>query len=147
MARILMVDDDPDFQDMIALVLESAGHTVQRAFDGRQALRLLPEWRPELVILDVMMTTDTEGLEVARTIRGQAEWSTLPIIMLSGIHEEKKLPYRLEPDENWLPVNCFLDKPVKPAILLAAVAEALANRGKSDRADAGGVKSTETLSG
>ena len=126
MARILLVDDDPDFQAMLTMVLESAGYEVESAFDGKRALVRMRESLPDLVILDVIMTTDTEGFEVARAIRSETALAAVPIIMLSSIHEEKKLTYRLEPDPTWLPVDRFLDKPVKPALLLAAVTEALA---------------------
>jgi two-component system alkaline phosphatase synthesis response regulator PhoP len=137
MARILVVDDDPDFQTMLAMVLESAGHEVDMAFDGRRALARMREQRPELVILDVMMTTDTEGFAVARAIRAEPSLAALPIIMLTSIHEEKKLTFRLAPDPTWLPVDRFLDKPVKPALLLAAVTEALAGiRLDRDKGDA-----------
>jgi CheY-like chemotaxis protein len=132
MAHILVVDDDPDFQDQIAMVLEAAGHEVERAYDGRQALGLMRERRPALVLLDVMMTTDTEGFGVVQEIRRNEAFRDLPIIMLSAIHEEKRLSYRFEPDSDWLPVDCFLDKPVKPAVLLEAVAGSLAG-GRSRR--------------
>lgn len=137
MARILVVDDDPDFQSMLAMVLESAGYDVDMAFDGKQALARMRELRPDLVILDVMMTTDTEGFGVARSIRAEPSLAAIPIIMLTSIHEEKKLTYRLEPDPTWLPVDRFLDKPVKPALLLASVTEALAGaRLGRDKGDA-----------
>lgn len=125
MTKILVVDDDADFQDMIEAVLAAAGYEVEKAFDGRQGLAKAAEWQPDLIILDVMMTTDHEGFEVARALRTARQTAGIPVIMLSAIHEEKKLNFRYEPDELRLPVKRFLDKPVKPAVLLQAVAEAL----------------------
>lgn len=125
MAAILLIDDDPDFQDMMTMVLRSAGYQVRSAFNGEQAFGVMAGWRPDLVILDVMMTTDTEGFAVARRIRSDPDLAGMPIIMLTAIHREKDLPYRFTPDDDWLPVNAFLDKPVKPHRLLRAVADAL----------------------
>ena len=125
MAKILVVDDDPDFQDMMGMVLESAGHTVKSAFNGAQAMARIAADRPDVILLDVIMTTETEGIEVAGKLKGDPATAGIPIIMLSSVNVEKKLPIILEPDKDMLPVDKFLDKPVKPAVLLSAVAEVL----------------------
>ncbi len=125
MAKILVVDDDPDFQDMMSMVLESAGHTVTSAFNGAQAMARIAADRPDVILLDVIMTTETEGIEVAGKLKGDPATAGIPIIMLSSVNIEKKLPVILEPNKDMLPVDKFLDKPVKPAVLLSSVAEVL----------------------
>lgn len=125
MARILVVDDDPDFQDMMSLVLESAGYAVENAYDGARALGRIAADPPDLVLLDVMMTTETEGIEVAQKLRADPRTRGIPLVMLTSVNVEKRFPAPLGPDPDWLPVDRFLDKPVKPALLLATVSELL----------------------
>jgi len=81
--------------------------------------------KPALVILDVMMPNDYEGFELARAIREDLGKKDLPIILLTAVHTAKKVPYRFGPDDQYLPVDCFYDKPVEPKVLLNKVKELL----------------------
>jgi len=67
------------------------------------------------------MPTDFEGFQLARDIREKLELTTLPIIILSCIHDRKQVPYRFAPDKDYLPVDVFLDKPVNPETLLEKI--------------------------
>jgi CheY-like chemotaxis protein len=71
----------------------------------------------------VMMTTKDEGFNVARQLSEVEELRGTPVVMVSGVRKEMNLPFGFEPDDTWLPVKQFLEKPVKPEILLKAVAE------------------------
>ena len=125
MPKILLIDDDPDFIESSKIVLASSGYEIISALNGEEGLEKIASEKPDLVVLDIMMTTEFEGFEVARKIREDMKLHDLPIIILSSIHEAKKVPYRFAPDDTWLPVDLWLDKPVDPDVLLEKVKTAL----------------------
>ncbi|MDD4889378.1 MAG: response regulator [Phycisphaerae bacterium] len=115
MARILLIDDDVDLIEGYQLVLSHRGHEVQAAYSADEARRVLRSGTPDVVVLDVMMESQTAGFELAREIH--ALCPALPILMTSGVHQAAGVPFRFEPDADWLPVAKFLDKPVLPDAL------------------------------
>ena len=125
MARILIIDDDPDIVFAVRLTLQNAGHEVFDANAGEKGLRMLPEVRPDLIILDVMMGTTTEGFQVALKLRSLdpasplRAYSHIPILMLTALHSTTDL--RFAPDEDYLPVDVFVDKPIDPDDLVKKV--------------------------
>ncbi|MBN2324980.1 MAG: response regulator [Spirochaetes bacterium] len=125
MSKILIIDDDKDLQDMIRLVLEEKGFSVVSAYGPEEGLGMVRSEKPDLIILDVLMPDNFEGFDVARTIREQLKLRELPIILLTAVHVEKKVPYRFAPHEEYLPVDYFFDKPVQPEVLVAKVKELL----------------------
>jgi len=125
MLTILIIDDDPDFLETEGLVLENAGYNVEMAGSPEQGLEKVKSTNPALVILDVMMPDGYEGFDVARTIREEMGLRDLPIVLLTNLHARKKVAYKFAPDETYLPVDVFLDKPVPPDNLVATVKELL----------------------
>ncbi len=123
--RILLVDDDQDFVASVSEWLKANGLDVTVALDGASGIEKARQMKPDLMILDVMMATDTEGIEVSRKIAEIAELRAMPVILLTGIRKAKNLPFSLSPDENWLPVKVVLEKPVPPEILLKEVLKLL----------------------
>lgn len=119
--KILLVDDDHDLIDSNKELLESEGYEVHVAFDGKSGLEIAKAVKPDLMILDVIMATSTEGFEISRNIPKIPELKNLPVIMLTGIREKMHLPFGFDPDETWLPVKAVLEKPVVPEKLLEAV--------------------------
>ena len=80
------------------------------------------EVKPDLAILDVMMTTWQDGFEMAREIKGDDDLKNIPILMLTGVGDKTGMDFKSEAgDDEWLPVDVFLDKPVKSDVLLAEV--------------------------
>lgn len=129
MAKILVVDDDAELAASVMAVLESHGHTVAVASNGTEGESKARAMRPDLMILDVMMEHDSEGFEVARRLHEDSDMKNLPVIILTGIRRAKRLPFKFEPDEDWLPVKAVLEKPVSPDKLLKAVDQALGKAG------------------
>lgn len=80
--RILVVDDEPDIRQLVALILESAGHTVTTVSSGKEALGTLEQQDFELVILDIMMP-EMDGWEVCRQIKGGTRTKDLPVVFLT----------------------------------------------------------------
>ena len=132
MARILIVDDDPDVRLATRLCLESGGHQTIEACCGSEALDLVKADPPDLIVLDVMMDTPTEGFQVALKLRSPdarseyASFSTIPIILLTAIHTTVPLRIGLDPD--YLPADVFMEKPLEPARLIEEVDRLLGRR-------------------
>ncbi len=122
---ILLVDDDVDFTESNKELLEAKGYRVLVAHDGAAGLSLAKKERPDLMILDVMMATETEGFEVSRKIPETPELRNMRVILVTGIRKAMGLSYGFEPDATWLPVNQVLEKPIPPEQLLAEIAKAL----------------------
>jgi DNA-binding response OmpR family regulator len=128
MSKILVIDDDPDFLLAVQTVLEAYDFDVETATTPEEGVSKVESCEPDLVILDVLMPIDYEGFEVARVIREEQHRTDLPIVILTNVHSVKKVPYRFAPDEDYLPVDVFLDKPVEPKALVAIVKEVLGER-------------------
>ncbi|MBN1675200.1 MAG: response regulator [Kiritimatiellae bacterium] len=133
MPTILLVDDDSEFLEATRGVLEGNGMTVEPAATPDEALAKVKTVKPDLVILDVMMPDGYEGFEVARAIREELKLTALPLVILTGIHQRKKVPYRFAPDAHYLPVDVFLDKPTKPDVLVSTVQEILGEKRETPR--------------
>jgi signal transduction histidine kinase/ActR/RegA family two-component response regulator len=81
--RVLVVDDNRDLVDMLAMVVETGGHDVRKAFDGRGAIAAAVEYRPQLILLDVGMP-DMNGMDVARELRRHPELGGTRLVALTG---------------------------------------------------------------
>lgn len=123
--KVLVIDDDSDFVESIVNLLEARGYEVSSASNGKDGVQKAKAEKPDLVLLDVMMTTKDEGFNVARELHGIEALKKTPVVMVTGVRKEMNLPFGFEPDETWLPVKQILEKPVKPETLLNAVADAL----------------------
>ncbi|RKY82058.1 response regulator [candidate division KSB1 bacterium] len=119
--KILLIDDDSDFVNANKLLLEKNGFEVVTAFDGEEGLKKAEVENPDLIVLDVMMKTGTEGFHVAKQIREIESLKETPVIMLSGIRRDLDMKWDFEPDERFLPVTEFLEKPLSPQNLLEKI--------------------------
>jgi len=128
MAKILIVDDDTELVESVQAVLESKGYAVVTASNGEEGYKKAVSEKPNLMLLDVMMTTDNEGFAIARKLHENEATKHIPVIMVTGIKRVKHLPFSFEPDEDWLPVKAVLDKPVKPDDLLRHVEKVLGKK-------------------
>ena len=127
---ILIADDDPDIVEAVKTVLEASGFEVDSAPNGQECLRKLRLRKPDLLILDVMMTTETEGFHVAYEIRRDAVLRDLPVLMLTAIEQKTGFKFSPDQDEDYLPVEAFVTKPVEPDELVSRVRQLLA-KGKA----------------
>ncbi|MGD1997135.1 MAG: response regulator [Anaerolineae bacterium] len=128
MSKILVIDDDPDFLYAVRMVLEGEAFEVDTATTPEEGISKVKSTEPDLVVLDVLMPTGYEGFEVARAIREEHNLIKLPILMLTNVHNVKEVPYRFAPNEDYLPVDIFLDKPIEPDVLVDTVREMLGER-------------------
>ncbi|MFO1037019.1 MAG: phosphate regulon transcriptional regulator PhoB [Geminicoccaceae bacterium] len=112
---ILVVEDEPPLQKLLAYNLEAAGFEVVQAFDGEEAVTLIEERTPDLILLDWMLP-QVSGLELCRRLRRRAETAHLPIVMLTARGEE---PDRLRGLDTG--ADDFITKPFSPAELVARI--------------------------
>ena len=124
--KILIVDDDPDVTHAMKVVLETQQYEVSTAVNSKEAKILLEQGMPDLIILDVMMDTMREGFIFDRELKHNSKYKDIPVLMLTAVKEKTGLDFKTEAgDPDWLPVDDFLDKPVKPNVLLETVARLL----------------------
>ena len=129
MAKILVVDDQPNIVRVIQVALESQGYEVLTAGSKEEAEVIAVDSKPDLMIVDVMMPEGTEGFHLVWKIRQMEDeaLSSVPIIMATGIHETTEL--RFYPDQTdgtyepgeFLPVQAWMDKPIAVKDLLEKV--------------------------
>ena len=117
--RILIVDDEPHIRRLLATRLDTEGYTVAEAGDGEEGLRTLPDFRPDLVILDLMMP-GANGLEVLSRIRADPEHGALPVIILTAKGQDSDRDLALAGG-----ASDFVTKPFSPMKLLARIREIL----------------------
>ncbi len=124
MAKVLVVDDDPDFVRVTSRVLEKAGHVIVSAANGAQALESMRQEAPDLVLLDVMMSYILDGLDVSREMAEDPDLREIPVIMVTSLTAVRgSVAF---PTDEYAPVDEWLTKPVNPETLLERVNAALA---------------------
>ncbi len=119
MAKILVVDDDPDFISAAKIILEKNNHEVIAAASGDAGYQRASEDRPDLVILDVIMDTVLDGLSVSRRMHDDADLVDIPIIMVTSIANSDYA--ELFPTDEYIHINAFLSKPISPDELIRQV--------------------------
>lgn len=121
-AKILIVDDDPDITEAMKVVLENQGYTVDSAKDGSEGMERIKTAKPDLIILDVMMNTLSEGFLVSRELKNDPRYKHIPILMVTSIKQKTGIDFETAAgDPTWLPVDGYLNKPVEPESLLDKV--------------------------
>ncbi len=123
MAKILIVDDDPDFVRLTRTILQSQNYTVVTAANGEKALAAMRKEKPDLVLLDIMMAYILDGLDVSREMAEDPALKDIPVIMvtsLTGAREQIDLP-----SDEYIPVEDWIHKPIDPDQLIARVKQAL----------------------
>ncbi|GAB4061738.1 phosphate regulon transcriptional regulator PhoB [Uliginosibacterium sediminicola] len=129
-ANILLVEDEPAIQELIAANLTRAGHTVVRAADGETAQRIVREALPDLVLLDWMLP-GMSGIELARRLRAEERTRAIPIIMLTARSEEEDRVLGLETG-----ADDYIAKPFSPRELVARIKAVLRRRAPEATEDA-----------
>ncbi len=123
--RIYVIDDDRDIVESMSIVLSRNDYEVKAQFDDERVEENVKAFKPDLIILDVMFPENSSaGFDIARALKRNDETRAIPILMLSAINERGIYVGRFsnhDRDDSFLPVNMFLEKPLKPAVLLERV--------------------------
>jgi len=123
MAKILVVDDDRDFIKITRMILQSKNHEVITASNGDEGLEVMRREKPDLVILDVMMSYILEGLDTRRQMAADPNLKNIPVIMSTSLTGERV--QRNLPSDEYVPDSAWLHKPIDPDKLLEQVKKAL----------------------
>lgn len=121
--QIMVVDDDPDFVAIVTRVLESSGYETVTAANGAQALAAMHEQRPDLVLLDIMMSTVLDGLSVSEEMHDDPELRDVPLIMVSSITDTEHAA--VFPTDEYVHMDGWITKPIRPEDLLKKVGRLL----------------------
>ena len=128
-AKILIVDDDVDFVESTKTILESKPYDVVVACQGEEGLKKAKEENPDLILLDIIMPV-TDGFTAAEQLKKDPQLSKIPVLMLTAFsskRQESSIPvsrgYALQAED-------YIEKPVTPENLLAAVEKCLAKAGR-----------------
>lgn len=127
--KILLVDDDPDFIEINRIVLESAGYEVDEATTSKEGLVKVLSNRYDAVILDLIMEEKDSGFTFTYEIRKRPELAQMPILMLTSAEKATGFTFQPDSDKEWMKVDDFAAKPLKPAELLQKVARLLSKKG------------------
>jgi DNA-binding response OmpR family regulator len=128
---ILVVDDEAEIRKMLARLLTAKGYRVLEADRGHQALRMVKEHAPDLIVLDAMLP-ELHGFEIARRIKGSQRYGHIPIIMVSAVYRGWR--YAEDLKQNFC-VDHFIEKPFRIAEVMAAVETCLMPSTGEERAD------------
>jgi len=130
-ADILIIDDDRDLVDSMRIILESKAYQVRSAYNGKEGYAEMERKPPDLIILDVMMSTDTEGFDFAYKLKRSPQYKEIPILMLTSFPQKmvEQGPENFQHimGEDW-PVTMFFEKPIQPEKLLSAIAQLLTEK-------------------
>lgn len=119
MAKILVVDDDPDFLNATRIVLEKGGHSFISAKSGDEGYERAKEAQPDLIILDVMMDSVLDGVSMSRQVHDDDAVHDIPILMVTSIANTDYA--ELFPTDEYIHIQAFMSKPIDPAKLIKQV--------------------------
>jgi CheY-like chemotaxis protein len=117
--KILVVDDDPEFVEITRLILEANGYEVSSASDGEHGLQAMRQDKPDLVLLDVMMSSMLDGLNTCHEMQDDPDLKGIPLIMVSSIISSPHAS--LFPTDEYIPIDTWISKPMDPDDLLEKV--------------------------
>jgi len=129
--KILMIDDDVNLVNVVKMVLLAKGYNFESAYSATEGLEKIKQVHPDLIILDVIMEDFVAGFRVVSELRTGAPdseygaFSQIPILMLTSVTSKTSINFSDKVGTALLPVDAFIEKPVKPANLLAKIEELL----------------------
>ena len=126
--RILLIDDDPDMHEAIKMILEPVGYAVTCCLTGSCGLEKMRNSPPDLVLLDIMLSSPLEGFQVAYEIRQEPAWASIPIVLISAIGRSLGKGFAREYGSEYVPPEAFLDKPLEARTLRETVDQLLADK-------------------
>ena len=119
MTQVLIVDDDPDFVEITSMILKQHGYSVSTAASGDEALEKMHAERPDVLLLDVMMSTVLDGVNVSFAMSEDPALKSVPIVMISSILDSPNADK--SPTDEYVPISAWITKPVNPDKLVSTV--------------------------
>jgi CheY-like chemotaxis protein len=123
MKKVLIIDDEPAVREVLTTILRRK-YDIKEAASREEGVKALQEFVPDLIVLDVMMEEYDSGFEMSREIKLKKQLKDAKILMVTSIDKKMKLDYKNDAgDPEWLPVDDYIVKPVKPKEFLTKVEE------------------------
>ncbi|MBE9474420.1 MAG: response regulator [Chloroflexi bacterium] len=124
--KLLVIDDDPDFVEVIVSILEDADYEVDAKYNPDEGFEALKTGSYDLLLLDVLMGRGAEGIMIARKIGDDERLRETPILIITGMREQIAFLFPGQPvHPSFVPIDELIEKPVKPDLLLEKVSELL----------------------
>jgi len=126
--KVLLIDDDADVHQVVKMILEPKGYKVQCALTGPSGLETARRMMPDVLLLDIMLDTPSEGFHIAYTLKNDDVLKGIPIVIISSIGKKMGIDYAKELGTDYVPASVFIDKPFDAETLLKAVNQALSGK-------------------
>ncbi len=130
MSKIMIIDDDRDIIDSVTMILEANDYDVVSRTDTDDLIAAVETENPDLILLDIVFPDDAQaGFKAARKIAGQSSIKHIPVLILSAVNQLTPLAFSFgESDisKDFMPVNGFIEKPVKPEVLVKKIKDIIA---------------------
>ncbi len=119
--KILMIDDDDELVESVKILLEAKGYEFLSAPSSAEGFEMAKKEQPSLILLDVMMTHDSDGLDGAVKLKNEKLTADIPVIMMTGIRKPDNLLESYASDEKFSNIKGIYEKPLKPETLIKLV--------------------------
>ncbi len=129
--RVVLIDDDSDIQFSVRAILNRAGYQVDCYGTSQEGLDAMRRQPPDLLLLDIMLLTPSEGFHVAYEMKRDDVLCKIPIVMISAIGERMGVSYARELGSEYVPATAFIEKPVSSETLLATLKRVLEANAKA----------------
>jgi DNA-binding response OmpR family regulator len=126
-AKILIIDDDPDYVEATKAILENKSYKVVAAYNKNDGMKKIDTEKPDLIILDIMMEKLDDGFDICYKLKHDTELKKIPVLSVSAVTEKTGLKFSPETDGEYFEADDYAEKPVKADDLLERV-ERLLNK-------------------
>ena len=119
--KIIIIDDDPEIVTSMRIVLEKEGYEVVTAHNGTVGMEKIRSEKPNLILLDIMMSDRDEGFQVSYRLKNDDELKDIPVVIISSVAQVTGFEFDKSRDGEFMPVDDYVEKPVLPKQLLDIV--------------------------
>lgn len=120
-AKILIIDDDPDYVEAMKAILENKSYEVVAAYNKNEGMEKINSEKPDLILLDIMMEKLDDGFNICYKLKHDPELKKIPVLAISAITEKTGLKFSSETNGEYFEADDYVEKPVKADDLLERV--------------------------
>jgi DNA-binding response OmpR family regulator len=120
--RVLIADDNPQGVELLEAYLTGTGYETQVAYDGEETLRMVNDWHPDIILLDIMMPK-ISGFEVCKRLKANPQTASIVVLMVTALDQHSDIDRAVEAG-----TDDFMTKPINKSELLVRVKAALKSR-------------------